>query len=58
MTDVIIIAVVAVIVGLAVGYIYKEKKRGAHCIGCPSGSCSSTCSGGCSGCPSMEISEE
>ena len=32
-----IIAVIAiiVIVLLAAGYIYKEKKKGAKCIGCP-----------------------
>ena len=39
MTDILILAVVAAAVGLAVRYIYKEKKRGSACIGCPSGSC-------------------
>jgi len=50
MTNVIIIAVVAVILGAAIRYIIKEKKRGAVCIGCPSGgSCSGNCHcGGCS----------
>jgi hypothetical protein len=38
MTDIIVIAVVAVIVGLAVGYIYKAKKGGKKCVGCPYGS--------------------
>ena len=47
MTNVIIIAVVAVILGAAEGYIIKEKKRGTVCIGCPS---AGTCGGGCSGC--------
>lgn len=49
MTNVIIIAAVAVILGAAIRYIIKEKKRGAVCIGCPScGSCSGNCrSGGC-----------
>ena len=48
MTNVIIIAVVAVILGAAIGYIIKEKKRGTVCIGCPSaGTCSGGCSGGC-----------
>lgn len=40
MTDFIIIGVVAVIVGLAVAYIIKEKKRGTRCIGCSAGGCS------------------
>ena len=47
MANIIVIAVVGLIVGLAGGYIYKEKKRGVKCIGCPEG-CS--CSGNCSGC--------
>ena len=51
MENLIIIAIVAVIVGLAAGYIYKAKKRGVKCVGCPdSGSCSAGCSGNCSGC--------
>jgi len=56
MTDIIIIAVVAVIVGLAAGYVYKAKKSGKKCIGCPEGcSCSSAqksgsaCGCGCGG---------
>ena len=41
--------VIIVIVALAVRYIYKAKKSGAGCIGCPdSGVCSAkTCSCGC-----------
>lgn len=50
MENVIIIAVVLVIVGLAGAYIYKAKKNGKKCIGCPdSGSCSGNC-GSCGGC--------
>ncbi len=30
-------AIMAVIVGLAVLYIYRAKKRGRKCIGCPYG---------------------
>ena len=46
MTDIIIIAVVAVIIAFAAGYIIKEKKRGRKCIGCPHGSsCGGTCGG-------------
>ena len=44
MQNFIVILIVAVIVGLASRYIYKEKKRGVKCIGCPdSGSCSGNC---------------
>ena len=47
--DLIIIAVVGLTVGLAVGYIRREKKQGSGCIGCPD---AKTCieKGGCAGC--------
>ena len=42
MTNVIVIALLALILGLAIGYIVRAKKKGAKCIGCPySQSCSS-----------------
>ncbi len=44
MTNFIVIAVLVLVVGAAVRYIYKEKKRGAKCIGCPH---AKSCSGGC-----------
>ena len=47
MENLVIIAIVGAIVGLASGYIYKAKKRGVKCVGCPD---SGTCSGNCSGC--------
>ena len=48
MANFIVILVVAIIVGCAAGYIYKSKKRGVKCIGCPdSGKCSGNC-GSCS----------
>ena len=37
MTDLIIILILIMIVGAAVAYIVKEKKRGTRCIGCPAG---------------------
>lgn len=54
MIDVVVILILAVIIGLAIRYIVKEKKRGVKCIGCPEGcNCSSchqsgqtACSGG------------
>ena len=51
MTDLIIVAVLALICGSAAIYVYRAKKRGAKCIGCPS---AKTCSGKgkppCDGC--------
>ena len=46
MTNLILILILVAIVGGAVLYIYKSKKRGVKCVGCPSGGCSS-CSCGC-----------
>ena len=40
MTDIIVGLIVVAIVGAALLYIRKEKKRGAVCIGCPhAGTC-------------------
>ena len=44
--DIVIVAVVAVIVGLSIWYIYRSKKSGKKCIGCPDGG---NCAGGCCG---------
>ena len=35
LADLIIILIVAGLVTAACLYIYKEKKKGRHCIGCP-----------------------
>ena len=35
MTDIFVIVVIVLIVGLAAAYIIREKKRGVKCIGCP-----------------------
>lgn len=46
MDNFIVIAIVVLIIGLAALYVYKAKKSGKKCIGCPdSGSCQD-CSGG------------
>ena len=53
MEDIIIIVILAVLLGIAGYYIYKEKKSGSKCIGCPYGrSCfkKSEEGGCCSGC--------
>lgn len=47
MANVIVIAVILAIVGLATRYIYKAKKRGQKCIGCPAGGSCSSCGCGC-----------
>ncbi|MBQ2924752.1 MAG: FeoB-associated Cys-rich membrane protein [Anaerotignum sp.] len=40
MTDIIVGLVVLAMVGAALGYIRKQKKSGAVCIGCPhAGTC-------------------
>ena len=48
MKDLILILILAAIIGAAALYVYKAKKRGVKCIGCPAGGCSG-CNGGCSG---------
>jgi len=47
MTDIVVVAILALVIGLASFYVYKAKKSGKKCIGCPS---SSSCSGACSSC--------
>lgn len=46
--NVIIIAILALIIGGALGYIIKAKKSGQKCIGCPYGK--NGCGGSCHGC--------
>lgn len=47
MADLIIILVLLLILGGAGWYVYRAKKSGKKCIGCPAGN---SCSGHCSGC--------
>lgn len=49
MDDIIAILIIGLILGLAVGYIYRAKKAGAKCIGC---SHAKSC--GESSCPSQK----
>ena len=44
MQTVVAVVVLIAIVGAAALYIYKTKKKGKKCIGCPY---SDTCNGGC-----------
>lgn len=61
-SNLIIIAIVALLVLIVSLYLWKAKKSGVKCIGCPDGkSCSGACSlgsEGCSGCPSGCISSD
>ena len=45
--DYLVIAIIVAIVGGYAFYIYKAKKSGQKCIGCPN---SKSCSGNCSCC--------
>lgn len=49
MGNLIVVGILLVLVGAAVIYIWKEKKKGTRCIGCPSAGC---CSG--KGCTNTE----
>lgn len=41
MADILVVGILVLLIGLAVLYIVKAKKRGVKCIGCPScGTCS------------------
>jgi len=42
--DVMSAIVLAVVIGLAALYLYRTKKSGAKCVGCP---CAKECSGKC-----------
>lgn len=49
MDNIIIIAILVIVLGLAALYVYRAKKKGKKCIGCPDGgSCSAGKCGGCS----------
>lgn len=48
MIDLIVLGIVALLVGCAIAYIVREKKRGAKCIGC-SACTSNHKDGGCHG---------
>ncbi len=46
LATIICIVVIVAILGGAIAYIVRAKKRGVKCIGCPAGS---TCNGHCGG---------
>lgn len=47
MVNILVLLVLVLIIGGASLYIYKAKKSGVKCIGCPQ---AQTCGGQCSGC--------
>ena len=51
MENIIVIALLVIIIGLAAFYVYKAKKSGKKCIGCPdSGICGANKCGSCNCC--------
>ncbi len=42
MQDFIVLFIIIIILGLAIGYIVKQKRNGAKCIGCSDSSSCST----------------
>ena len=47
METLIVSVILVLIIGGAAVYVYRSKKRGVKCIGCPSGG---KCGGCCAGC--------
>lgn len=44
MLDILLCGLIIIILALAIGYIIKEKKAGAKCIGCSSSKSCTSCS--------------
>ena len=51
MNDLIIAVVLAAVIFLSARYVYREKKKGRKCIGCPAGGSCCGGEGGCCTCP-------
>ena len=47
MADLIVVLILLAILGGAAFYVYKAKKSGRKCIGCPDGGSCTKCSCGC-----------
>lgn len=55
MENVIVIVILAALIGGAIWYIVKEKKKGTKCIGCPyAGSCATKAEGGSCSCGDVQ----
>ena len=58
MTNLIMIGILLMILGSAIVYIVKQKKKGVHCIGCPAGGkCPSQNGGELCSCSSCQLVE-
>lgn len=51
MENIVIIVLLALIIGSALIYVLKQRKKGVKCIGCPNGE---NCSGDCCNCDSKK----
>lgn len=59
MIDYIVGAVLGILIGAAIAYIIREKKRGVACIGCPAaGTCGAKKHPGSAGCSCGAALEE
>ncbi len=47
MENVIAIGIIVVILGCAIGYLVRAKRRGVTCVGCPDSACAGHKKGGC-----------
>lgn len=56
MKDVLIIAIILLLLGVAIWYLYRAKKKGNKCIGCPYGS--TCCQKHCGGCGTKQPHSE
>jgi len=55
MQNFLILTFVVLILGSAILYIRKEKKKGVKCIGCPDAATCSGCTGLCNVCGSNDM---
>lgn len=55
MVDILAIAAIVLVVGAALFYIIRAKRRGDACVGCPY---AKKCGGGCGGCHRTESDSE
>ena len=47
-TDIITLVLIVGILGGAILFLYRARKKGVKCVGCPD---SGKCAGNCTGCP-------
>ncbi len=55
MENIIAIAIIALVLGVAIGYIVRSKRRGDVCVGCPY---AKQCGGKCGGCGNIQNTEQ